>query len=1105
GLTVTDAQGRVVETRNKGIEVDDKTGNYTIKLDKAEAEARKADGAEGTADRLERKADGTERLLAKDGSEMKSDADKLLEKFKNYTPEQQRQLRQDLADIDKLPPEQRKKVYEALDKIARNDEHPGDKIRLTGQQARELVASLAHQIAHPESIQQGDKMTCVLANAEQTLARNNPDVYADMVAKLATEGKYTTHDGKTIEVQTDPDGTSLAAKSDWYGQRSYASELFQNGVANLGLPPGARYESYPPGDPHLVPRPDGVAPSSDTGERVRYPDGKVTAFEGLGSQQQAEVLNHLVKDGRYGAVSINTPQDLEGALKKNGGPPLNVGISLGGGDLAKTGMGSGEGAALSGYHAVNITHFDKGPPAMVYYENPAGGTDHSYPHGQGVPAEEFIKAMHAGKTEMKAVVKGAEGADSKPAGGKMGDPASVGHPGDASAARPRESHEGLMGNPITLEPVTIIGDKSAPDVPGAEYKGEGIKRDVPPGAQALKPGQTFEDLAKQQLGNQPPPTREEIDKYIKEIRQLNNVYEESQVKPDQVLKLPGHSPNGDLITDDGNATRTVTQDGTVKVEHYDGTSYEIRPVPNGGYSYHHKGPKPEDNYEYTRQPDGKGGYTEKHTGKRPEDNYEITKTPDGHYKIKDAKGERSADAYDAAHPDPRVEKAKMLEAAQSMPDEMRARFYENMERFENRANKQNLSPEERARFYHELTRLIDAKDTGNSNLPDAFERHKLAEQVMKNAADPKSIDQGMHGTCGAAALESRIYTNNPSAAAKMITDVATTGEFKAKDGTVVKPDPSVLEPDAEAQYTETPDGKRNYASQVFQGTAISMVPSGAGYKQGQPDESAKPPKTGETCDKGEFKGVTPAEVQDMEKKITGNDRPLPVIENSKVLSPDGQLIKAEDGQIHVGSEAELRQQLLKMKTANPPQLPAVIFVHTQNEPFFADSGGGKAGGSGAYHFVTVSDYDPRTGKVSIDNQWGKGSDHRNLSVSDLYHATQAPTPERIKELEAEVKRNKAAHKENPVLELEVLRLKRNAGQISQEAFDEEVTRVMKHQKERWDKDPDMKNIPAGERKVLYRAYQAMLYSLPEADKKKVTSAVGDVPEPVDPLEIVGGG
>src|SRR5262249_17987192 len=308
------------------------------------------------------------------------------------------------------------------------------------------------------------------------------------------------------------------------------------------------------------------------------------------------------------------------------------------------------------------------------------------------------------------------------------------------------------------------------------------------------------------------------------------------------------------------------------------------------------------------------------------------------------------------------------------------------------------------------------------------------------------------------------------------------------------PDPSLLKPDAEGQLDPTPDGKRNYASQVFQGTAISMEPSGAGYKQGEPNESARPPKTGETCNAGEFKGVSPAEVQDMEKRITGNDHALPVIENSKV--------NVGDGQVHVGSEQELRSQLTMMKNAHPPQLPAVIFVHSQNEPFFSDSGGGKAGGSGAGHFVTVTDFDSHPGKVSIDNQWGKGSDHKDVSVGQLYRATEHSKEDRIKELDAEVKRNKALHKEDPVAELELLRLQKDAGVIDSNKYDEQVTKLMKDSIERWNKDPDMKSISADQRRQLKRSYDAMLYSLPESERAKVTSAVGDVPEAVDSTTII---
>src|SRR5262249_23441735 len=148
----------------------------------------------------------------KDGKHVDSDADRLISHYKHFSPEEQRQLRQDLADIDRLPTEKREAVYKSLDKIAHNDDlqkqDPKPKIELTGQQSRELVASLAPQVAHPESIQQGAHESCAAASMEGLMAREHPDRYADMVSNLATEGEYKlpppsnkvltaeTHDGK---------------------------------------------------------------------------------------------------------------------------------------------------------------------------------------------------------------------------------------------------------------------------------------------------------------------------------------------------------------------------------------------------------------------------------------------------------------------------------------------------------------------------------------------------------------------------------------------------------------------------------------------------------------------------------------------------------------------------------------------------------------------------------------------------------------------------------------------------------------------------------------------------------------------------------------------
>src|SRR5262249_47826898 len=96
------------------------------------------------------------------------------------------------------------------------------------------------------------------------------------------------------------------------------------------------------------------------------------------------------------------------------GLPMSAAIHLG--KERFTGMSAGNSATDSGYHAVTITHieYDKydatGKPAAdakplkVYFENTAGGNDHSYPNGTGVDAQDFVNAMQSGKFKKQAIV-----------------------------------------------------------------------------------------------------------------------------------------------------------------------------------------------------------------------------------------------------------------------------------------------------------------------------------------------------------------------------------------------------------------------------------------------------------------------------------------------------------------------------------------------------------------------------------------------------------------------------------------------------------------------------------------------------------------------------
>jgi hypothetical protein len=90
----------------------------------------------------------------------------------------------------------------------------------------------------------------------------------------------------------------------------------------------------------------------------------------------------------------------------------------------------------------------------------------------------------------------------------------------------------------------------------------------------------------------------------------------------------------------------------------------------------------------------------------------------------------------------------------------------------------------------------------------------------------------------------------------------------------------------------------------------------------------------------------------------------------------------------VKNEQELMQKLLEAKKNH--QLPVILGVDCEVEPFWTDSGHGDAGGSSGGHVVTVTDIQPGPPpKVSIANQWGKDKNHLGeeaLPLRDVFIA-----------------------------------------------------------------------------------------------------------------------
>jgi len=162
--------------------------------------------------------------------------------------------------------------------------------------------------------------------------------------------------------------------------------------------------------------------------------------------------------------------------------------------------------------------------------------------------------------------------------------------------------------------------------------------------------------------------------------------------------------------------------------------------------------------------------------------------------------------------------------------------------------------------------------------------------------------------------------------------------------------------------------------------------------------------------------------------------------------------------VEVKTEQEMKDTLARLKDEG--KLPVAISVNTQNEPFWTDSGGGTAGGSGGGHFVTITDYDKDTGIAKMQNQWGIESSH-DLSAKDLFEATMDPKL-KIRLLQREVDDNRSSWFStiDYAKEYELLRLKKNSGQISDDDYDKKLVELSLERYKKWKKDGTDSKDPA---------------------------------------------
>ncbi|MBX9689458.1 MAG: hypothetical protein K2X27_22300 [Candidatus Obscuribacterales bacterium] len=328
-----------------------------------------------------------------------------------------------------------------------------------------------------------------------------------------------------------------------------------------------------------------------------------------------------------------------------------------------------------------------------------------------------------------------------------------------------------------------------------------------------------------------------------------------------------------------------------------------------------------------------------------------------------------------------------------------------MEQFEKRASANQLSKYEVTETYQQINRILSA--TGEKPLTPEL-RHQIAREMLHHCATPEIISQGGHNTCNATSVEVRTYSLHPSKAAKLMADMATKGEYTTPTGIKVKVDSESITPDREARISAPAKNFRDYATQLFNLTAInvwySAVKPGMHYEQRIENDShthrekviervmdyssgkgevVSNPFTKRPLD-GPF--LSADQIAFISDNIVGKHEPYAVLTfgtgHSLYLPGEKkQLVHAAD----IGNESHFQTLLQHLKDTH--QLPAIAEVQTGIDPINEDQGSSLFGYENGGHVINITDFvagkDPH---VSIDNEWSQKEDHLSNSVSahDIY-------------------------------------------------------------------------------------------------------------------------
>lgn len=334
----------------------------------------------------------------------------------------------------------------------------------------------------------------------------------------------------------------------------------------------------------------------------------------------------------------------------------------------------------------------------------------------------------------------------------------------------------------------------------------------------------------------------------------------------------------------------------------------------------------------------------------------------------------------------------------------------------------------------------------NPNAPmTRDERAGYVDQLYWHIANPRRNEQGGNNSCNVTTLRGISLFDSPRHVARVVAEVANTGQLKTTDGSIIKPPMDSVRPRKGSPESNFPpaDGSRSAIGKLWDVASINVFYQrqttdelGASVTKGSLTYCEVAPTgrsdTGNRLAKREADGTIKylaknkannrveaydgprmyaSRVGDVNYQITGQTLSERFLIHSSHGVGDSNSWKSVGGQV-IDSKAKLEQALSKGKFPYMIQGSTAVLSQRYNQQQAVNEGKDPntvARPTGGEHLWLVTAYDAKSRTVSIDNSWSSGYDVQNnaeaaasgkdlkkhiaVSIDDLFDTMQAQSSE----------------------------------------------------------------------------------------------------------------